>query len=83
MMEAYREMLTYIKSAVTRNYSEKCINSIMDYVSGSASQNFGLLQETDTLAYLLVVILFDPIKRKEKHSWFIKKKKKKTDHGIN
>ena len=44
-MEAYREMLTYIKSAVTRNYSEKCINSIMDYVSGSASQNFGLLQE--------------------------------------
>lgn len=45
MMEAYREMLTYIKSAVTRNYSEKCINSIMDYVSGSASQNFSLLQE--------------------------------------
>lgn len=45
MMQAYREMLTYIKSAVTRNYSEKCINSIMDFVSGSASQNFGLLQE--------------------------------------
>eukprot|EP00897_Mesotaenium_endlicherianum_P009745 jgi/Mesen1/879/ME000115S00004 len=30
MMEAYREMLTYIKSAVTRNYSEKCINKILD-----------------------------------------------------
>ncbi|KAM7259271.1 hypothetical protein ACFE04_015012 [Oxalis oulophora] len=45
MMEAYREMLTYIKSAVTRNYSEKCINSIMDYVSGSASKNFAVLQE--------------------------------------
>lgn len=45
MMQAYREMLTYIKSAVTRNYSEKCINSIMDFVSGSASQNSGLLQE--------------------------------------
>ncbi|KAG6519383.1 hypothetical protein ZIOFF_022876 [Zingiber officinale] len=45
MMEAYREMLTYIKSAVTRNYSEKCINSIMDFVSGSANQNFSLLQE--------------------------------------
>ncbi|KAF3620711.1 COP9 signalosome complex subunit 2, partial [Capsicum annuum] len=45
MMDAYREMLTYIKSAVTRNYSEKCINSIMDFVSGSASQNFSLLQE--------------------------------------
>ncbi|KAJ4970802.1 hypothetical protein NE237_003901 [Protea cynaroides] len=45
MMEAYRVMLSYIKSAVTRNYSEKCINNIMDFVSGSASQNFGLLQE--------------------------------------
>ncbi|KAL5719444.1 COP9/signalosome complex subunit Csn2 [Ranunculus cassubicifolius] len=45
MMENYREMLTYIKSAVTRNYSEKCISSIMDYVSGSASLNFGLLEE--------------------------------------
>ncbi|KAK1381419.1 hypothetical protein POM88_028163 [Heracleum sosnowskyi] len=44
MMESYRVML-YIKSAVTRNYSEKCLNSIMDFVSGSASQNFGLLQE--------------------------------------
>ncbi|GFS37825.1 proteasome family protein [Actinidia rufa] len=38
-------MLTYIRSAVTRNYSEKCINNIMDFVSGSASQNFSLLQE--------------------------------------
>lgn len=45
MTDAYREMLTYIKSAVTRNYSEKCINNIMDFVSGSASQNTGLLQE--------------------------------------
>ncbi|ONK61511.1 uncharacterized protein A4U43_C08F30690 [Asparagus officinalis] len=45
MMDAYREMLTYIKSAVTRNYSEKCLNNIMDFVSGSASQNFSLLQE--------------------------------------
>lgn len=45
MMDAYRDMLTYIKSAVTRNYSEKCINNIMDFVSGSAGQNFSLLQE--------------------------------------
>ena len=44
-MDAYREMLTYIKSAVTRNYSEKCINNILDFVSGSASQNLELLQE--------------------------------------
>eukprot|EP00249_Psilotum_nudum_P017360 c26281_g1_i2 orf=253-1572(+) len=45
MMDAYREMLTYIKSAVTRNYSEKCINNILDFVSGSASQNLNLLQD--------------------------------------
>jgi len=45
MMGAYREMLTYIKSSVTRNYSEKCINNIMDFVSGSSSHNFDLLQE--------------------------------------
>lgn len=45
MMDAYREMLMYIKSAVTRNYSEKCINNILDFVSGSASQNMELLQE--------------------------------------
>lgn len=45
MMNAYREMLTYIKSAVTRNYSEKCINNIMDFISGSTSQNLDLLQD--------------------------------------
>lgn len=43
MMGAYREMLTYIRSAVTRNYSEKCINKILDVVS--TSQNMDLLQE--------------------------------------
>ncbi|GKC48467.1 COP9 signalosome complex subunit 2 [Tanacetum coccineum] len=45
MTNAYRDMLTYIKSAVTRNYSEKSVNNIMDFVSGSASQNIALLQE--------------------------------------
>ncbi|XP_057858907.1 COP9 signalosome complex subunit 2 isoform X1 [Cryptomeria japonica] len=45
MIDAYREMLTYIKSAVTRNYSEKCINNTMDFVSGSTTQNFELLQQ--------------------------------------
>ena len=44
-MNAYREMLTYIKSAVTRNYGEKCINNIMDFISGSTSQNLDLLQD--------------------------------------
>ncbi|TGZ85662.1 PCI-domain-containing protein [Ascodesmis nigricans] len=31
----YEELLTYIKSAVTRNYSEKSLNNMLDYISGS------------------------------------------------
>lgn len=34
-MSRYKHLLTYIKSAVTRNYSEKSINSILDYISTS------------------------------------------------
>ena len=44
MLESYRQLLTYIKSAVTRNYSEKSINSILDYISNAKQmdllQNF-------------------------------------------
>ncbi|KAI1301436.1 COP9 signalosome complex subunit 2 [Halotydeus destructor] len=43
MMLRYKQLLTYIKSAVTRNYSEKSINSILDYISTSKQMN--LLQE--------------------------------------
>ena len=43
MMTSYKEMLTYIKSAVTRNYSEKVINKVLDLVGGS--QQMELLQE--------------------------------------
>ena len=43
MMEKYKEMLTYIKSAVTRNMSEKKINTILDFVS--SSDNAELLQQ--------------------------------------
>ena len=35
MMTRYKQLLMYIKSAVTRNYSEKSINSILDYISTS------------------------------------------------
>ncbi|CAK8676934.1 COP9 signalosome complex subunit 2-like [Clavelina lepadiformis] len=42
MMEKYKQLLTYIKSAVTRNYSEKSINSILDYIS--TSKQMDLLQ---------------------------------------
>ncbi|KAL9698889.1 hypothetical protein quinque_002330 [Culex quinquefasciatus] len=43
-MTLYKQLLTYIKSAVTRNHSEKSINSILDYISTSKNmkqlQNF-------------------------------------------
>ncbi|KAJ6264129.1 hypothetical protein Dda_0271 [Drechslerella dactyloides] len=32
-IEHYKQLLTYIKSAVTRNYSEKSINNMLDYIS--------------------------------------------------
>ncbi|KAJ8967243.1 hypothetical protein NQ317_010823 [Molorchus minor] len=38
MMTRYKQLLTYIKSAVTRNHSEKSINSILDYISTSRNQ---------------------------------------------
>ncbi|KAH9889163.1 PCI-domain-containing protein [Xylariomycetidae sp. FL2044] len=31
-IEHYTELLTYVKSAVTRNYSEKSINNMLDYI---------------------------------------------------
>lgn len=34
-MEHYAELLTYIQSAVTRNYSEKSINNMLDFISSS------------------------------------------------
>lgn len=33
-LKTYIQLLTYTKSAVTRNYSEKSINGILDYVGG-------------------------------------------------
>ncbi|WVQ96861.1 hypothetical protein IAU59_003968 [Kwoniella sp. CBS 9459] len=33
-LETYRELLGYTKSNVTRNYAEKSINNILDYVGG-------------------------------------------------
>eukprot|EP00041_Stephanoeca_diplocostata_P014029 m.251899 g.251899 ORF g.251899 m.251899 type:complete len:446 (+) comp19548_c1_seq3:192-1529(+) len=33
MMKSYRTLLTYIKSAVPRNYSEKSINNLMDLIA--------------------------------------------------
>jgi len=43
MMNSYRQMLQYVKSAVTRNQSEKKINSLLDHVAQSTDME--LLQE--------------------------------------
>nr|CAG4646181.1 EOG090X04DO [Macrothrix elegans] len=43
MMAKYKQLLTYIKTAVTRNHSEKSINSILDYIS--TSKQMELLQD--------------------------------------
>ncbi|PBP25964.1 COP9 signalosome complex subunit 2 [Diplocarpon rosae] len=41
-VEHYSELLTYVKSAVTRNYSEKSINNILDYIEkGSEDEAAG------------------------------------------
>ncbi|KZO89689.1 PCI-domain-containing protein [Calocera viscosa TUFC12733] len=37
-LKTYTKLLSYTKSAVTRNYSEKTINGILDYVSGSGKK---------------------------------------------
>lgn len=42
-LNKYKELLTYIRYAVTKNHGEKSINSILDYTS--SSKNMELLQE--------------------------------------
>lgn len=43
MMKKYKQMMTYIKSGVTRNMSDKIINNLLDHVA--TAQDFGLLLE--------------------------------------
>lgn len=40
-LQTYESLLTYTKSAVTRNYSEKSINGILDYVSADTEGGGG------------------------------------------
>ncbi|KAI5801425.1 putative COP9 signalosome subunit 2 [Peziza echinospora] len=35
-IEHYTELLTYVKTAVTRNYSEKSLNNMLDFISSSS-----------------------------------------------
>ena len=40
-LSTYKQLLTYTKSAVTRNVSEKAINGILDYVGGGKGSSHG------------------------------------------
>ncbi|CAF9930847.1 MAG: hypothetical protein HETSPECPRED_007727 [Heterodermia speciosa] len=45
-VEHYKELLTYVKSAVTRNYSEKSINNMLDFIEkGSDGESAYLCME--------------------------------------
>jgi COP9 signalosome complex subunit 2 len=39
VVDHYKELLTYVKSAVTRNYSEKSINNMLDFVEKNAEDS--------------------------------------------
>ncbi|CAD6925406.1 unnamed protein product, partial [Tilletia laevis] len=43
-LESYEVLLSYTKSAVTRNTSEKAINNILDYVSNSPTLDLGTME---------------------------------------
>lgn len=55
-MVRYKQLLTYIKSAVTRNHSEKSINSILDYIS--TSKNVLFISQVPTIIFIQHLILF-------------------------
>lgn len=85
-MNRYKQLLTYIRSAVTRNYSEKSINSILDYISTSKQVRMMML---DKLSPLKVCIYFLPSSKRwtcsrsfMKPHWRLWKMQKTTDYGL-
>jgi len=58
----YQQLLTYIKTAVTKNYGEKSINSILDYVSNS--------KQTDLLQEFYEITLNALKEAKNERLWF-------------
>lgn len=50
----HRELLSYTKTAVTRNQGEKKINSLLDHVS--TSSNMRLLQVRETLSHKIMAV---------------------------
>lgn len=51
MKKRYKQLLTYVKDAVTRNKSEKSINSILDYISTSQQVRKPAGGKTDCLLH--------------------------------
>lgn len=47
----YKELLSYVKSAVTRNYSEKSINNMLDYIEKVTGQQPTSTTDASTTAY--------------------------------
>eukprot|EP00004_Rigifila_ramosa_P026324 TRINITY_DN814_c0_g1_i1.p1 TRINITY_DN814_c0_g1~~TRINITY_DN814_c0_g1_i1.p1 ORF type:complete len:445 (-),score=131.05 TRINITY_DN814_c0_g1_i1:28-1338(-) len=62
MMDSYRKLLTYIKSAVTRTYSEKSLNNLLDLVGTGGSQ--------DVLLEFYQVTLAALVEAKNERLWF-------------
>ena len=57
MKTRYKQLLTYMKDAVTRNKSEKSINSILDYISTSQQVHVYSMICTPTTPSPLVLVL--------------------------
>jgi COP9 signalosome complex subunit 2 len=62
MVSKYRLFLTYIKSAVTSNYSEKGINSVLDLVSSSP--------DLDLIQQVYDITLRSLLEAKNERVWF-------------
>lgn len=92
-MNRYKQLLTYIRSAVTRNYSEKSINSILDYISTSKQVGMLMLDKFSSLKVFLsliwVCIYFLPSSKRwtcsrnfMKPHWRLWRMQKMTDYGL-
>ncbi|EFA82150.1 proteasome component region PCI domain-containing protein [Heterostelium album PN500] len=64
MIEKYKQLLTYTKSAVTSNNSERGINSILDLISSNSKMDLDLVQQVYDLT------LKSLLEAKNERVWF-------------
>lgn len=92
-MNRYKQLLTYIRSAVTRNYSEKSINSILDYISTSKQVRTDNMWRDNIivsnwrsksvfLKFICVLARWTYYKSSTKPHWRLWKTQKMTDCGL-